>query len=88
MRSSLRALFHSLLAAALLLAPRLALACSVCTGGQKEEVGRAFLVGSVILSVLPLAAIGTAVWWVRRRARAIETARREFVAREAASVSH
>jgi hypothetical protein len=88
MRSSLRTLLHSLLAAALLFAPRLALACSVCTGGQKEEVGRALLVGSVILSVLPLAAIGTAVWWVRRRARAIETARREFVVREAPSSVH
>ena len=88
MRSSLRPALHGLLAAALLLAPRLALACPVCTGGQKEEVGRALLVGSVILSVLPRAAIGTAVWWVRRRARAIDTARREFVAREAPSSLH
>jgi len=88
MRSSLRAAFHALLVTALLLAPRMALACPVCTGGQKEEVNRALLVGSVFLSVLPLAAIGTAVWWVRRRARAIETARHEFLAREAPSASH
>ena len=88
MHSSLRSALHALLAAALLFAPRLALACSVCTGGQKEEVGRALLVGSVILSVLPLAAIGTAVWWVRRRARAIDTACRELVAREAPSALH
>ena len=75
MHASFRKALHGLLAAVLLFAPRMALACSVCTGGQKEEVGRALLVGSVFLSVLPLAAIGAAVWWVRRRARAIEGAR-------------
>jgi hypothetical protein len=53
-----------------LLAPRAALACPVCTGGQKEEVGRAFFLGSVALSILPLVAIGAGVWWLRRRARA------------------
>jgi membrane protein DedA with SNARE-associated domain len=71
MRSSLRFVLAPVLAAALLVAPRIALACSVCTGGQKEEVGTAFLVGSIFLSVLPLAAIGAVVWWLRRRARTL-----------------
>jgi hypothetical protein len=70
--ASLRSGLHALLVAALLAAPRLASACPVCTGGQKEEVNRAFLVGSLFLSVLPLVAAGTAVFWLRRRARAIE----------------
>ena len=75
MQGTLRPIRHAALAVALLLAPRLALACPVCTGGQKEEVGRAFLVGSLFLSALPLAAIGAAVWWLRRRARALDAPR-------------
>ena len=70
----LRGALSALLVPALLAAPRAAGACPVCTGGQKDEVGWAFFVGSVLLSVLPLAAIGAAVWWLRRRARAIELA--------------
>lgn len=72
MHAALRSALHALLVAALLVAPRVALACPVCTGGQKEEVGRAFLVGSLFLSVLPLVAAGAAIVWLRRRARAIE----------------
>jgi hypothetical protein len=75
-RRLLRSALHAPLAAALLAAPRAALACSVCTGGQKEEVGQAFFVGSLLLSLLPLAAIGAAAWWLRRRARAIDAAAR------------
>ena len=71
MPSALRPALSAALAAALLLAPRVAFACAVCTGGQKAEVNRAFLVGSLFLSVLPLLAAGAAVWWLRRRARAL-----------------
>ncbi len=70
-RADLRSRLSGALVAALLLAPRAALACPVCTGGQKAEVGRAFLLGSVTLSILPLLAIGAGVWWLRRRARTI-----------------
>lgn len=71
-RAALRSKLSGALAGALLLAPRAAQACPVCTGGQKEEVGRAFFAGSLVLSVLPLAVIGAGVWWLRRRARAID----------------
>jgi hypothetical protein len=71
MHASLRSALCASFAAALFAAPRVAQACSVCTGGQKEEVGRAFLVGSLFLSVLPLAAIGALAWWLRRRSRAL-----------------
>jgi predicted cobalt transporter CbtA len=71
MYRSFRSALQVLLAAALLAAPSVAHACSVCTGGQKEEVGQAFLIGSLFLSVLPLAAIGAVVWWLRRRSRAL-----------------
>jgi hypothetical protein len=69
--AKLRSRLVGALAAALLLAPRAALACPVCSGGQKEEVGRAFFLGSVILSLLPLVAAGALAWWLRRRARAL-----------------
>ncbi len=69
--TAFRSKLHGALALGLLLAPRAALACPVCTGGQKDEVGWALLRGSLILSILPLAAIGAGAWWLRRRARAI-----------------
>jgi hypothetical protein len=69
--ATLRSRLEGALAAALLLAPRAAFACPVCSGGQKEEVGRAFFLGSVILSILPLVAAGALAWWLRRRARAL-----------------
>ena len=71
MRVSLRSGLQGALVAALLLAPRAALACAVCTGGQKQEVAWALLRGSLLLSVLPLLAVGAVAWWLRRRARAI-----------------
>jgi len=69
--SPFRPVVPAFLASALLAAPRVAQACAVCTGGQNDQVNRALLVGSIFLSVIPLAALGTAVWWLRRRARAL-----------------
>ena len=84
-RAALRSRLSGALALGLLLAPRAALACPVCTGGQKEEVGRAFFLGSVTLSILPLAAIGAGVWWLRRRARAIASSSETAAAHASAS---
>jgi hypothetical protein len=68
--SSLRARRAALVVALLLLlAPRAGLACSVCTGGERPDVGRAFLRGSLVLSMLPLAAAGGLAFWLRRRSR-------------------
>lgn len=61
----------SLVAAALWLLPRVALACPVCGGGQKPVVSRAYLFGAIGMSVIPLIAFGTLVWWLRRRARSL-----------------
>ena len=60
-----------LLAAALWLLPRAAQACAVCGGGQKPAVGRAYFLGAIGLSLLPLVAITALVLWLRRRARAL-----------------
>jgi hypothetical protein len=53
-------------------APRAAHACAVCTGAESEATGRAFLVGSIALSLLPLAAVGAMALWLRRRARSLD----------------
>jgi hypothetical protein len=52
--------------------PRLAAACAVCMGGVGGGTQKAFATGSLFLSVLPLAVVGTAVWYLRRRAKAVE----------------
>lgn len=67
--------------------PRLAEACSVCLGGTGGGTGRAFAIGSLFLSVLPLAVIGTAVWYFRRRAKQIEREENERRALHASIVS-
>ena len=61
-----------------LAAPEVALACPMCMAGQGGGTGRAFAIGSLFLSVLPLAAIGGAVWYLRRRARALRDAELEL----------
>lgn len=68
----MRPLLAGALVAIALLAPELAAACPMCTSGQGGGTSRAFAIGSIFLSVTPLAVIGAAVWYLRRRARAIE----------------
>jgi hypothetical protein len=60
----------ALLLAGGLLAPRVSQACAVCIGGQSDVTQRAFLVGTLILSTLPLILIGGIVFFVRRHLRA------------------
>ncbi|RIL07294.1 MAG: hypothetical protein DCC71_03580 [Proteobacteria bacterium] len=60
------------LAAVALLLPAVASACPMCLSGQGGGTQKAFAIGSVFLSVTPLAVIGAAVWYLRRRARAIQ----------------
>ena len=52
--------------------PRLATACAVCLGGTGGGTQRAFAIGSLFLSVLPLAVIGGAILYLRHRAKTIE----------------
>ena len=59
----------------LVLAPRAALACSVCMAGRDDETRAAFLLTTLFLTLLPLALIGGVVWWLTRRARALEQQR-------------
>lgn len=72
MTGALRSAWAWPLAALLLLAPRASQACYVCMSGRDDETRTAFLLTTVFLSVLPLLFIGGLVWWLRRRARALE----------------
>ena len=67
---------HPLAALAVLLAPELAQACSVCFSGQ-DQSRTAFVVTTAFLSILPLALIAGMALWIRSRARALEARRGE-----------
>lgn len=69
------------LAALALALPRAAAACPMCMSGTDERVQTAFALGSLALSVLPLAMIGGGVWWLVRRARRIEAQEAQGVIR-------
>jgi hypothetical protein len=65
-------------AIAVIAAPRLAAACAVCLGGVGSGgTAHAFAMGSLFLSVVPLAAFGGLVFYLRRRAKQIERETRE-----------
>jgi hypothetical protein len=64
-------------AAVVLLAPAVSRACAVCTAGRDEENAAAFLMTTVFMSLMPLAAIGTLIFVLWRRAQKLEQARRE-----------
>jgi len=53
--------------------PEAAAACAVCFSGQGADEARgAFRITTVVLTFLPLVAIGGAAWWLRRRARELD----------------
>lgn len=56
----------------LVVAPRLAAACSVCSAGRDEESRIAFIITTAFMSLLPLLLIGGLVFWLRGRFRALE----------------
>jgi hypothetical protein len=56
-------------------APRVASACAVCSAGREDETRLAFLLTTILLSVLPPLAVGVTVWWIVRRARSLQSPR-------------
>jgi hypothetical protein len=68
------------LLAVTLLAP-VALACPVCGTAATEQGQEAYKFMSIIMSVLPLLAIGGVVAWVASRVRAAEKADADELAR-------
>lgn len=71
-----RTAIAALLCAAALAAPRLALACSVCSAGREDETQTAFLLTTVFLSALPLSMFAGLGFWLWRRHKLRERASR------------
>ena len=71
-RRALKALFAYCIAWILVSAPRAALACAVCSAGRDDESNTAFLISTIFLSVLPLAALGTLVFVLWKRIQKLE----------------
>ena len=69
-----------IIAAVLLHLPSVASACAVCTAGRDEENAFAFLMTTIFMSIMPLAAIGTLVWVLWRRIQKLEAQREEAAA--------
>ena len=74
--SRLRTVFAVLICASAALAPRLALACSVCSAGREDDANRAFILTTIFLSVTPLLMFaGFGTWlYLRHRSRQREIA--------------
>lgn len=66
-------------ASAILLSPRLALACAVCSTGREDETNTAFLISTIFLSLLPLGALGTLVFVLWRRIQKLEQTESESI---------
>jgi energy-converting hydrogenase Eha subunit A len=58
-----------LMLAALL--PGIAEACAVCAPTDDEEVRMAFIVSTAFMTFFPLIVLGSVVWWIRSRYKAM-----------------
>ncbi len=52
----------------MMLSTLMVLACPVC-GQASEQTSGAYVVMTVVMSLLPLSAIGGLVWWIARQMR-------------------
>lgn len=87
MRDPLRRAIATAPALACLWLPRAAEACYVCMAGRDEATRFAFVATTGLLTFLPMALVGGLVWWLRRRARQLETEASEDDASGAAAFS-
>ncbi|MBW2712593.1 MAG: hypothetical protein JRC77_02470 [Deltaproteobacteria bacterium] len=53
------------------LAPDVAEACAVCAPTDEEEVRTAFIVSTAFMTFFPLLVLGSVVWWIRGRYKAM-----------------
>lgn len=47
-------------------------ACAVCGGQDDADTRQAFIDTTIFLSLLPLAMMGSAGWWIWKRSQALE----------------
>ena len=84
MPARIRIAIASLVVCLAVAAPEIARACSVCGAGRDDETRNAFLLTTLLLSVLPLAMLGGLLAWVRWRLRQRTEDGREPIAPPAA----
>jgi len=60
----------------LVVVPRWAEACAVCSAGREDETRTAFIVTTAGMTALPFVLVGGMVWYVRRRFIEAEKAER------------
>jgi nitrate reductase NapE component len=70
--------------AAVLLMPRIAPACAVCFSGR-DEARTAYVLTTVLLSLLPLGFVGGFLLWLRARSRALARAAQQRAAADGAA---
>ncbi|MBW2394592.1 MAG: hypothetical protein JRG95_10010 [Deltaproteobacteria bacterium] len=46
-----------------------AAACAVCAAGEDDRSRDSYIIATIVMSVLPVALVGSLVWYVRRRTR-------------------
>ncbi len=73
---AMRFYFARIVVLAIVFAPEIAAACSVCFSGRSDETRVAFIATTALLTALPLLLIGVLVWWLRRRAMQIQQSER------------
>ncbi len=71
MNARMRALLAALAAVLIVATPQIADACAVCLAGSGGGTSRAFALGTLLLSVMPLLMFGGIVLYLRRRMKAI-----------------
>ena len=83
--SRMRTAFAALVCLVAFAAPRLALACSVCSAGREDDANRAFIITTIFLSVTPLAMFAGFGIFLYRRHRQRVRAQAPSPAREPAA---
>jgi len=54
--------------------PRVSWACPACVSPTEDANRLAFILTTVVLSLLPLVIVGAFAWWLRRRSRQLNAA--------------
>jgi len=85
MRAVVAKLLVPVSCALVLWAPGVSRACAVCTSGTDDANRMAFIVTTVLLSVLPFVIVGIFIWWFRRRSRELADASETTTPGEATS---
>lgn len=70
--SALTRLGAVMLAFAWVLAPGAAFACSVCVGAGSADTQSAYRAMTAFMTFTPIAIVGSVIYWIRRRFKALD----------------